>query len=92
MSFTINMGVPDMDYYWNDMSAREAKGELSKGELKTFKKLIKAFYHLSENPKYPGLNSHVITALSDKAGLKIWQSYIENNTCSRSHFLGIRPW
>jgi hypothetical protein len=80
MSFAIRMGMPEMDYYWQDMTGREAKGELDKGELKTFRKLIKSFNHLSINPRYPGLCSHEIEPLSRIAGLKIWESYIENNT------------
>lgn len=80
MPFTIRMGVPEMEYYWQDMTNRDTKGELDKGELKTFKKLIRSFYHLSNNPKHPGLCSHEIEPLSRIAGLKVWESYIENNT------------
>lgn len=80
MPFIIRMGLPEMDYYWQDMCGREAKDELDKGEVKTFKKLIKSFHHLSINPRYPGLNSHEIDSLSRVAGFKVWESYIENHT------------
>jgi hypothetical protein len=80
MPFTVRMGIPEMDYYWQDMCSREEHGELDKGELKTFKKLFKSFYHLSINPRYPGLNSHEIDPLSKIAGFKVWESYIENRT------------
>jgi hypothetical protein len=80
MSFAIRMGLPEMDYYWQDMCSREVKDELDKGELKTFKKLLKSFHHLSINPRHPGLNSHEIEALSRVAGFKVWESYIENHT------------
>ena len=74
------MGVPEMEYYWQDMSLRASTGHLEKNELKAFKKLVKAFYHLSINPKYPGLNSHELDPLTKIAGFKIWESYIENHT------------
>lgn len=80
MTFSIRMGIPEMDYYWQDMCGREAKGDLDKGEAKTFKKLLKSFYHLSINPRHQGLNSHEIDALSRLAGFKVWESYIENHT------------
>lgn len=80
MAFTITMGVPEMDYYWQDMSIRASNGKLDKNELKTFKKLLKTFYHLSINPRHPGLNSHEIEPLTKIAGIKIWESYIENHT------------
>lgn len=74
------MGLPEMDYYWQDMCDREAKNELDKSEAKTFKKLIKSFHHLSINPRYPGLKSHEIDSISKVAGFKVWESYIENHT------------
>lgn len=80
MSFIIRMGVPEMDYYWTDMTTRIDENNLSKNEVKTFKKLLKCFNYLKNDPKHPGLRTHEIDALSDKAGFKIWQSYIENNT------------
>ena len=78
MPFTIRMGIPEMDYYWQDMCGREENGELDKNEKKTFKKLLKSFHHLSINPRHPGLCSHEIAPLSRIAGFKIWESYIEN--------------
>lgn len=80
MSFIIRMGIPEMDYYWTDMTTRVDENKLGKNELKTFKKLLKCFNHLKNNPKHPGLKTHEIDTLSNKAGFKIWQSYIENNT------------
>ena len=34
---------------------------------------------LSENPRYPELNTHDIETLSNRYGMKVWKSYIENN-------------
>jgi hypothetical protein len=80
VTFVIRMGIPEMEYYWRDMCGREGKGELDKGEVKLFKKLLKTFNHLSINPRYPGLCSHEIDALSRIAGFRIWESYVENKT------------
>ena len=33
---------------------------------------------LSNDPKYPSLNTHEITSLSRRYGMKVWQSYLEN--------------
>ncbi len=80
MAFTIRMGFPEMESYWQDICARESNGKIDKNELKTFKKLLKAFKHLSINPRHPGLRSHEIPPLSKIAGFKVWESYLENQT------------
>jgi len=69
-----------MDFYWQEMCSRAESGTLDRGEVKTFRKLVKSFHHLSINPRHSGLHSHEITPLSKIAGFKIWESYIENNT------------
>ena len=40
----------------------------------------KAMRHLAENPRYPGLHSHEITALTARYGQRVWESYLENDT------------
>jgi len=80
MPFEIRMGHSEMYNFWQSMREKRAKGELNSHELKTLKKLVKTFYHLSINPKHPGLCSHEIEPLSKKAGFKIWESYVENHT------------
>jgi hypothetical protein len=82
MHYTIRMGIPDMEDYWGGLCRREAEESLDKNDLKIFKKLLKTFYHLGLNPRYPGLCSHEISVLSSVAGFKIWESYVENNTPS----------
>lgn len=37
-------------------------------------------YLLSQNPRYLGLQSHEITSLTARYGMKVWESYLENNT------------
>lgn len=39
----------------------------------------KALKFLSEDPKYPSLNTHSISSLSERYGMKVWESYLENN-------------
>ena len=74
------MGVPDMEAFWNDLSARKQAGKLGKTEEKFFKKWVKALGCLSSNPRHNSLASHEIEDLSRKHGIKIFQSYFENKT------------
>ncbi len=79
MAFRIRMGVPEMEAHWNDLSVRKLAGKLDNGEEKFFKKLVKTLGFLSQNPRHPGLASHEIDDLTRKHGIKIFQSYLENN-------------
>jgi hypothetical protein len=74
------MGVPGMEAYWNDISIRKLTSKLDKDEEKLFKKLVKTLTFLGQNPRHPGLESHEIDDLTRKCGIKIFQSYLENNT------------
>ena len=80
MPFNIRMGVPEMEAYWNDLTARRASSLLGADEQKFFKKLVKTLNYLAQNPRHNSLNSHEIDDLTRKYGLKIFQSYLENNT------------
>ena len=80
MSFNIRMGVPEMAAYWNDLATRRATNHLDADEQKFFKKLVKTLNYLAQNPRHNSLNSHEIDDLTRKYGLKIFQSYLENNT------------
>jgi hypothetical protein len=82
MAFTIRMGLPEMQAVWTDLSARKQQGKLGKEEEKFFKKLVKALGYLSANPRHNSLASHEIDDLTRKYGIKIFQSYLENNTPS----------
>lgn len=76
--YKIRMGVPEMSGIWTDLSSKADKGLLNKNEQILFRKLVKTLSHLRENPRYPALKSHEISALSKRMGFKIWQSYLEN--------------
>ena len=82
MAFNIRMGVPEMVALWDDLSSRAKQGILAKEELKFFKKLLKVLGYLRENPRHNSLASHEIDDLTRKYGMKIFQSYLENNTPS----------
>ena len=72
------MGVPEMEAYLNDLTTRKQIGRLDRAEEKFFKKFVKALACLTENPRHNSLASHEIEALTRKHGLRIFQSYIEN--------------
>ena len=51
--FDITMGVPEMKEFWDDLKKRVKDERASKSDKKLYKKLGKAFYHLSIDPYYP---------------------------------------
>ena len=82
MSFVIRMGIPEMKALWSSLLSKAQKGLLKGQDKKLYKRLAKTLRILAENPRYPGLQSHEITALSFRYEMKVWQSYLENNTPS----------
>ena len=80
MSFTIRMGIPEMLELWTELSQKNATGTISKTELSLYKKWGKAMRLLSQDPSYPSLHTHDIEPLTKRYGIKVWQSYLENNT------------
>ena len=78
--FTIRMGVPEMEDLWNDLTAKADNKTLKGDDKKLFKKLTKTLGHLQNNPRHPGLETHDISDLSKRYGVKVWQSYLENRT------------
>ena len=55
-------------------------GTAGKNEVKLYKKMGKALVRLAQDPRHPGLESHEIPALSKRYGIRVWQSYLENQT------------
>ncbi len=80
MPFRIRMGVPQVEAIWQDLSRRRLQGKLGKTEERFFKKLVKALSFLGHDPRHPGLASHEIDELTRQHGIKIFQSYLENQT------------
>lgn len=80
MSFTIRMGIPKMLELWTELSQKNATGTISKKGLSLYNKWGKAMRLLSQDPSYPSLHTHDIEPLTKRYGVKVWQSYLENNT------------
>ena len=80
MSFAIRMGIPEMLELWTDLSQKNVAGTISKKELSLYNKWGKAMRLLSQDPSYPSLHTHDIEPLTKRYGVKVWQSYLENNT------------
>ena len=78
--FLIRMGVPEMAAFWENLCQAIKSGKSKADERRLYKKLGKAMQLLSDNPRHPGLESHEITSLSNRFGIKVWESYLENNT------------
>jgi len=69
-----------MDALWSDLKAKAEARTLTKDETQLYKKWGKAMGHLAVDPRYNGRQSHEIEVLSKRYGMKVWQSYLENNT------------
>ena len=80
MEFEIRLGVPEMLNFWNNLSSKVNDGLATKEETKLFNKLLKAFRLLKSNPRHPSLNSHEISQLTSRYGIKVFESYLENHT------------
>ena len=80
MSFASRMGIPEILDLWTDLSKKKAAGTISKKELALYNKWGKAMRLLSQDPSYPSLHTHDIEPLTKRYGIKVWQSYLENNT------------
>lgn len=80
MHFEIRLGIPEMENIWNELNNKVSSGSANKNEVKLYNKLIKTFKFLKENPKHPSLHSHEISQLTSRYGIKVYESYLENNT------------
>ena len=78
--FEIHLGVPEMEGLWDKLQEKHHDGSATKTEEKLRRQMGKAMALLSENPRHPGLHSHEITSLTARYGIKVWESYLENDT------------
>ena len=78
--YNIHMGIPEMAVFGQCLCEKVNSAAAGKDEVKLHKKIGKALYLLSQNPRHPGLESHEIASLSKRYGMKVWQSYLENRT------------
>ena len=82
MNFNIRMGIPEMSNMWERLRKEFREGSISKKDLSLYKKWGKSMKLLSENPRHPGLHTHDIEELTNRYGVRVWQSYLENKTSS----------
>ena len=61
-------------------SAVKVMEALEQKDERKFKKVRKTLGLLSQDPRYPGLNSHKREAEKGPHGEDIWESYVENKT------------
>ena len=80
--YNIRLGIPEMEQFWKDLRKKVKTGNANKNDKTLHKKLGKTMKMLSQNPRHPGLESHEISSLSKRYGMKVWESYLENNTPS----------
>ena len=78
MKFSIHLGIPEILALWTKLKKSNAEGTISKSDAQLYKKWGKTMKLLSENPFYPSLNTHEISDLTKRYGMKVWQSYLEN--------------
>ena len=78
--YNIRLGIPEMEQFWKDLCKKVKTGNANKNDKTLHKKLGKTMKMLSQNPRHPGLESHEISSLSKRYGMKVWESYLENNT------------
>lgn len=78
--YNIRLGIPEMEQFWKDLRKKVKTGNANKNDKTLHKKLGKTMKMLSQNPRHPGLESHEISSLSKRYGMKVWESYLENNT------------
>ena len=78
--YAIHLGIPEMQQLWDDLQRKHDSGTANKAEEKLRKLMGKAMRLIATDPRYPGLQTHEITALTRRYGMKVWQSYLENNT------------
>ena len=77
--FDIHLGIPEMTALWDDLKSKHDAGTATKEENKLDNLIGKAMKHISLNPRHPELQTHEIKPLSGRYGMRVWQSYLENN-------------
>lgn len=78
--YAIHMGIPEMQQFWEELQRKVKSDKATGKDEKLYKQLGKAMRLLSENPRHPGLKSREIDSLTARYGIKVWESYLENNT------------
>lgn len=79
MTYNIRMGIPEMAELWKRLQIAYREKTISKREKELYNKWGSALRKLAIDPFYPSLKSHEIKPLSKRYGIKVWESYLENN-------------
>lgn len=82
--FAIHLGIPEMKEFWEDLTKKIKENSATKDEQTLYQKFGKTMKLLSINPRHTGLHTHDIEALSKRYGMKVWESYLENNKSGAS--------
>lgn len=77
--FDIKLGIPGVEQYWCNLKNKIDNKQANKTDKIRYKKIGNTFKKLSDDPKYPSLCSHEIKSLTKRYGMKVFESYIENN-------------
>ena len=78
MSLDIYFGIPEIRDFWISLNEKVNSNTATKDETKLLKKLSKALVLLSSNPRHNSLHSHEISILTERYGMKVFESYLEN--------------
>lgn len=78
--YEIRLGIPEMKALWDRLTEAVRNDTASAEDRRLYRRMGKALRLLSQNPRHPGLQTHEISALTARYGMKVWQSYLENNT------------
>ena len=77
--YAIHLGIPEMKDFWDSLRKKVKDGKATKVELSLYQKFGKTMKLLSINPRHTGLHTHDIESLTKRYGMKVWESYLENN-------------
>ena len=78
--YSIRYGYPTVDKIMTYLENRYKTNQLSEGEKKLLQRYVKCFNFLRSNPRHNSLKTHEINTLSKKFGIKIFESYLANNS------------
>ncbi|MBQ7165926.1 MAG: hypothetical protein IJR93_03115 [Treponema sp.] len=77
--YAIHLGIPEMKDFWDSLRKKVKVGKATKVEQSLYQKFGKTMKLLSINPRHTGLHMHDIESLTKRYGMKVWESYLENN-------------
>lgn len=77
--YTIHLGIPEMKEFWDLLRKKVKEGKATKVKQSLYQKFGKTMKLLSINPRLTGLHTHDIESLTKRYGMKVWESYLENN-------------